>query len=142
MTRLVTQETRAQGAAYAPLIASYAPLGALAPWDPGFQNLYANDGQRLIYLSGFYDSNFGRGDRLNGNSSDSWLIEILTGLDLDPTRGPLKQDHTHYLTENQIRDFMAVIDLGFPYTSRCDDRTVPEGPNAGLPWGDPAVRQR
>ena len=128
--------------AYAPLIAGYAPLAALAPWDPGFQNLYANDGQRLIYLSGFYDSNFGRGDRLGGNSSDSWLIEILTGLDLDPTRGPLKQDHTHYLTPNEIRDFMAVIDLGFPYTSRCDDRTVPEGPNAGLPWGDPEVRQR
>jgi hypothetical protein len=30
-----------------------------------------------------------------------------------------------------------VLDTGFPYAARCDDRTVTVGPNAGQPWGDP-----
>jgi hypothetical protein len=32
---------------------------------------------------------------------------------------------------------MGIIDLGFPYMARCDEKTIPSGPNAGLSWGDP-----
>jgi len=38
---------------------------------------------------------------------------------------------------------MAVLDIGYPFMSRCGDRTIPASgtpsPNAGKPWGDPAV---
>jgi hypothetical protein len=57
---------------------------------------------------------------------------------MDPTRSFGGPDHTAFLTENEIREIMAVIDVGFPYMARCDDRTVPSGPNAGQPWGTPS----
>jgi hypothetical protein len=41
------------------------------------------------------------------------------------------------LDDAELRLVMAIIDNGFPYTARCDDRTIPSGPNAGQPWGDP-----
>ena len=72
--------------AYAAKIAAHEPLATLAPWDPAYQNLFANDGTRYIYLSSFLSPNFGRSDRLGGSSSDSWLIEILTGRNIDPDR--------------------------------------------------------
>ena len=65
--------------AYAGLIGSPSPLGELAPWDPAYQNLFANDGSRFVYLSGYFSPNFGRSDRLGGLAADSWLVEILTG---------------------------------------------------------------
>lgn len=123
---------------YAGLIQNFLPLGALTPWDPGYQNLFAKDGLGLVYLSNFTHPLFGRSDRPGGNSSDSWLLEILSGRDISPRafNGP---DHTKYLSANEQRDIMAVIDVGFPYMARCTDRTVPSGPNTGKPWGDPVI---
>jgi hypothetical protein len=127
-----------QNPAYADLIGSFAPLGALAPWEPGYQNLFARDSTGLRYLSNYTHTGFGRSSRPGGNSSDSWLIEILSGRDISP-RDFIGADHTGYLTENEQRAMMAVIDLGFPYMARCSDRVVPSGPNTGKPWGDPTV---
>ncbi len=126
--------------AYANLIETFAPLGELAPWDPGYQNLFARDGAGLVYLTNFTHTLFGRSDRPGGNSVDSWLVEILSGRNISPRifTGP---DHTAYLTEKELRDVKAVIDVGFPYMARCDDRRVRSGPNAGKPWGDPQVRE-
>ncbi|MSP63141.1 MAG: hypothetical protein EXR72_22945 [Myxococcales bacterium] len=125
---------------YAPLISSYAPLGPLAPWDPAYQNLFAHDANRWVYLGGFFNPNFGRSDRLGGLAADSWLVEILSGKDLDPTRAFTGPDHTKYLTSGELRDLVAVIDIGFPYMERCDDRTIPTGPNANQPWGEPTLK--
>jgi hypothetical protein len=122
---------------YAPLLAGYEPVGELAPWDPAYQNLFANDGSVLVYLADFLHSSFGRSDRIGGNSSGSWLVEILSGRELSPQRDFTGPDHTGYFSEHELRDLMGLIDIGFPYMSRCDDRTVPSGPHAGLPWGDP-----
>jgi hypothetical protein len=119
------------------LIASHAPLGKLAPWDPAYQNLFAVDGSTFRYLGGYYNTNFGRSDRLGGLSSDAWLIEILTGQDIDPVHQFTGTDHTGFLSNAEVREIEAVIDVGFPYMGRCDDRTVQTGPNAGKPWGDP-----
>lgn len=124
---------------YAPLIASQAPLGDLAPWDPAYQNLFANDGGRFVYLSGFFNSNFGRSDLLGGLSQDSFLLEVLGAGDLDPTRSPGATDHASMVTDLERREIMAVIDTGFAFMGRCDERTVPSGPNAGKPWGDPST---
>ena len=122
--------------AFAGLIASKAPLAELAPWDPAYQNLFANDGSRFVYLSGYFTSNFGRSDRLGGVAADSWLIEILTGKDLDPTREFKGVGHTGLLSEAEVRDVMSVIDVGFPFMATCDAKVAPSGPNAGKPWGD------
>jgi hypothetical protein len=127
----------AQSPQWAPKIAAHAPLAELAPWEPGYINLFANDGSRFIYLGGNFSPNFGRADRLGGNSGDSWLIEILTGRDIDPVRNfSGSVNHQTLLTDAEVRSIMAVIDVGFPYMSRCDDRLIPSGPNAGKPWGD------
>lgn len=123
---------------YARLIDSDSPLGELAPWEPGYQNLFAKDGMGLRYLSNYTHSGFGRSDRPGGNSSDSWLIEILSGRNISP-RDFVGPDHTGYLTEKEQRGLMAVIDVGFPYMARCTDRVVPSGPNAGKSWGDSVV---
>ena len=129
-----------QSAEFAPKIAAHAPLADLAPWDPAYQNLFANDGSRYVYLSGFLSPNFGRSDRMGGSSSDSWLIEILTGRNIDPVRNFTgTTDHKPLLTPTEVRAFMAVIDVGFPYMTRCDDKLIPSGPNAGKPWGDPDI---
>jgi hypothetical protein len=124
-------------AEFAPLIAAHAPLAGLSPWDPAYQNLFAVDGATFRYLGGYYTPNFGRGDRLGGVSRDAWLIEILTGEDIDPVHQYTGIDHTGFLTPLEVREIRAVIDVGFAYMGRCDDRTVPSGPNAGEPWGDP-----
>jgi hypothetical protein len=124
---------------YAPLIAAHTPLAELAPWDPGYQNLFVNlSGARYLYLGGDgYASHYGRADRIGGNSQDAWLIEILTGRDVDPDRDFVGSDHTGYLDEAEIRLLTGIMDVGFPYMSRCDDTVIPSGPNAGEPWGDP-----
>ena len=123
--------------AFASAIASFAPLAELAPWDPAYQSLFAHENNRFVYLGGYYDANFGRSDRLGGISSDAWLIEILSGKDLDPTRPFPALDHSKMLSDSEVREVMAVMDIGFPYMSRCDDKTISSGPNKGLPWGDP-----
>jgi hypothetical protein len=128
-----------EAAAYATLVDDYAPLGELAPWDPGYQNLMLNlSGGRYFYLGGDgYASHYGRADRLGGNAQDAWLIEILTGQDLEPERDFAGPDHTGYLDDAEVRLLVGIMDVGFPYMSRCDDRVIPSGPNAGEPWGDP-----
>jgi hypothetical protein len=124
-------------AAWSGLIASQAPLADLAPWDPAYQNLFANDGKRFVYLSGYFTSNFGRSDRLGGISADSFLIEVLTGQDLDETRAFTGSGHVGVLSEAEVRDVMAVLDVGFVFMATCDGKTAPSGPNAGKPWGAP-----
>ena len=125
---------------YAPLVSTHAPLAELAPWDPAYQNLMVFEQETYRYLGGDgYASHYGRADEIGGNSQNAWLIEILTGDDIDPHNAFEGVDHTHLLSESEIRILRAVMDLGFPYTARCDDRVIPSGPNAGLPWGDPSV---
>ena len=124
--------------AYAEAVATHQPTGALAPWDPAYQNLYAFVGDTFRYLGGDgYASHYGRADTLGGNSQNAWLLEILTGRDLDTTQTFTGPDHTGFLTEAQVRTIAGVMDVGFPYMTRCDDKTIPSGPNAGAPWGDP-----
>ena len=128
------------------------PAAGRMPWDPGYQTLFypynGGTGQETNYLTDIpYASRLGRGGRF---STGSYLLEILTGRDLDERQdfpchtnpSSACPSHTNLLTEAQIRMLMAVIDNGFPYMSRCDDRTVPNdgGPNAGEPWGDPVER--
>ena len=124
--------------AYASLVATHAPLAELAPWDPAYQNLMIFEQAGYRYLGGDgYASHYGRADVIGGNAQNAWLIEILTGEDLDPNQQFDGPDHTQILDETELRMIRAVMDLGFPYTSRCDDRIIPSGPNEGLPWGDP-----
>jgi hypothetical protein len=125
--------------AYASLVESHEPIGELAPWDPAYQNLMVNlSGARYLYLGGDgYASHYGRADRLGGNSQDAWLLEILTGRDIEPARDFTGPDHTGYLDEAEVRLLTGIMDVGFPYMTRCDDKTIPSGPNAGQPWGDP-----
>jgi len=125
---------------YAPLVATHAPLANLAPWDPAYQNLWVFEQFGYRYLGGDgYASHYGRADVIGGNAQNAWLIEILTGDDLDPHHTFEGLDHTHLLTDVELRTLRAVMDLGFPYTARCDDRVITSGPNTGLPWGDPDV---
>ena len=126
---------------YATLVADHAPLGELAPWDPAYQNLMLNlSGARYYFLGGDgYASHYGRADSLGGNSQNAWLLEVLTGRDLEPDRDFTGPDHTGYLDETEVRLFAAIMDVGFPYMSRCDDKVIPSGPNAGEFWGDPEV---
>jgi len=126
---------------YKTRIENYAPLAALARWDPGYQNLHAKtaDGS-LIYLnSSIYYTHLGRGDTLGGNARTSYLMEVLTGEDADPNRSYTGPSHVGMLDSQEVELFRAVLDAGFPYTSRCDYATVPEGPNAGMAWGDISV---
>ena len=128
--------------AYAHLVAAHAPLAELAPWDPAYQNLMVFEREGYRYLGGDgYASHYGRADVIGGNSQNAWLIEILTGDDIDPHHIFEGLNHTNFLDESDIRVLRAVMDLGFPYTARCDDRIIPSGPNAGLPWGDPTVTE-
>lgn len=115
-----------------------APMAALAPWEPGYQSLMLaeslSDG-RFRYLTDTpYPTNFGRG---GDYSRTSYLLEVLSGRDLDPRTTYAGLDHTGMLDDEELRSLMALIDNGFAYTARCDDRIVPSGPNAGQPWGDP-----
>jgi hypothetical protein len=128
--------------AWSPYVTSQAPLADLGPWDPGYQNLFAPNGSdRLRYLGGFRNPNFGRSDREGGNSRDAWLIEVLTGRDVDPALTFTGPDHTSFLTPLEVRELMGVMDVGFPFMAHCDDRTVPSGPHAGEAWGATTVTQ-
>jgi hypothetical protein len=125
---------------YSSLVAAHAPLGELAPWDPAYQNLLMHPGGRYYFLGGDgYASHYGRADYLGGNSQNAWLLEVLGWGDLEPDRDFTGPDHSGYLNETELRLLAAVMDVGFPYMSRCDDKVIPSGPNAGEPWGDPEV---
>ena len=114
--------------AYAHLVAAHAPLAELAPWDPAYQNLMVFEREGYRYLGGDgYASHYGRADVIGGNSQNAWLIEILTGDDIDPHHIFEGLNHTDFLDESDIRVLRAVMDLGFPYTARCDDRIIPSG---------------
>lgn len=125
--------------AWSDKIASWQPLADIAPWDPAYQNLFASDGStRWVYLGGYYTPNFGRSDRFGGISSDAFLLEVLTGNDLDPMRSfSGSPSHVGMMSDDEVRLLMAVMDVGFPFSARCSDRTIPSGPNAGQPWGAP-----
>src|SRR5262249_17995802 len=129
-------------------IANHTPLGKLAPWDPAYQNLAAPDNatNSFFYLSGWNNVNFGRSDRTGGISSDSGLIELLTGKDIDPDHDYLSPSvpHKGLLSDYEIRTIVWVLDVGYPFMARCDDRVTPASgtpsPNAGQPWGDPVAK--
>lgn len=125
--------------AYQDEIESDAPLGALAPWDSGYQNLFRLNEKRWYYLNSVsLETSFGRGLASPSASAYSFLIEVLSGRDLDPNSDYTgAYDHTGLLDEAELRTWMAVIDVGMPYMSRCDEKIIPEGPHAGQPWGDP-----
>ena len=117
-------------------VSPYAPMGALAPWDPGYQALYlpSSNGELYFLTDMPYPSNYGRGGSF---AKSSFLLEVLTGEDLDPRKQYTgAYVHTGLLSQGEIVSLKALIDNGFPYMSRCDDTTVQEGINAGLPWGD------
>lgn len=117
---------------YLSLIQSDTPVGARAPWDPGYQNLFRR-ALKDPYNSYYYylsdDATYvelGKSSRLGGNSRSSRLIRTLRG------------SHAGMLSEDEIRQIAGVIDVGFPYMGRCDDKVLPwDGlPNAGQSWGD------
>lgn len=125
--------------AYREEMDSDQPLGALAPWDSGYQNLFRSDDGRWYYLNSVsLATSFGRGLASPAASARSFLIEVLTGQDIDPNADyEGSYDHTGLLTEDELRTWMAVLDVGMPFMARCDDKIIPEGPHAGEPWGDP-----
>ncbi len=115
----------------------YQPMGALAPWDPGYQALFQPDtNNELYFLTDYpYHSHFGRGGSF---AKTSYLLGVLTGQYLDPRKSYTgNYDHSSLLTAAEITTLKALIDNGFPYMARCDDKTITEGINTGLPWGDP-----
>ncbi|MGB0132699.1 hypothetical protein, partial [Dokdonella sp.] len=120
----------------------HAPMGALAPWDPGYQALFLpNSNGELYFLTDMpFPSNFGRGGSF---AKRSYLLEVLTGEDLDPRKQYTGTfNHSGLLTAQETISLKALIDNGFPYMSRCDDTTVQEGINSGLPWGDALEQDR
>lgn len=129
--------------AFSSEIADNRPLADVAPWDPGYQNLFRpGDGVSWYYLSDALNQTaFGRGFEVPSNAAKSFLIEVLTGRNNDSKRdfdGAI--DHKALLSAAEVRAFMAVLDVGFPYTGRCDDKQIPSGPNAGQPWGEATAR--
>jgi hypothetical protein len=123
--------------AFASEIEGHQPLAGLAPWDAGYQNLFRpqeSGGWYYLNASSLRTS-FGRAFDIPSNSSRSFLLEILTASDLDEKSYTGAFDHTDVLTNNEVRNLMAVIDVGFPFMARCDDKVVPEGPNINEPWG-------
>jgi len=114
-----------------------APIANFAPWDPGYQMLMISqaetDGDYRYMTDWQYQTQFGRGGDW---SKSSFLLEVLTGQDLDPRNSFSGLDHTGMMDEFEIRNIMALIDNGFPYASECDSTLVIDGPNTGLPWGD------
>ena len=121
---------------YADQMATHEPLAALAPWDPAYQNLLT----KIHYVNGTsHVTAIGRVPQEGGNSRHSFLLEVLTGRDLDGTHDYVGMDHTAMLSAEELRTIAAVLDAGMPFTARCSDRTIPTGPNAGEPWGTPTT---
>lgn len=61
--------------AYSSQISSYQPLGSLAPWDSGYQNLFRMQAGKFVYINGFDNStSVGRVNNENGNSRYSFLM--------------------------------------------------------------------
>ena len=116
----------------------HAPLGDLSPWDSGYQNLFRPiRGTQLKYLSANdFINEFGRAEKWNGAARYSFLLEVLTGQNLDPNENYTGWNHTALLSEDELNAFKTVIDTGFPYMATCHDKVVESGPNAGEDWGD------
>jgi hypothetical protein len=140
VARIAFLERDQQRQAFIPTSDPYKPQGELAPWDPAYQTLMLSDtssADRFYFLSDHpYATQVGRGGRW---SNTSYLLEVLTGRDL-AMKTYTGMDHTSMLDQAEIRMLMAIIDNGMPFMARCSDTTVPTGPNAGKPWGDPVAR--
>ena len=46
------------------------------------------------------------------------------------------------MSEEEVRNLMAVIDVGFPFMASCEDVTLTSGPNTGLSYGDAEASER
>lgn len=128
-------------ARYAAEVAADRPLGAMAPWDNGYRNLFRRSPMGWVYLNTTDTMvSYGRVTGQRGNGARSYLMEVLTGLDHDARRTYAGAfDHRGLLDDRALRLLYAVMDVGLPFMARCEDRTVPEGPNAGRPWGEPVA---
>jgi hypothetical protein len=116
----------------------HRPLGDLTPWDPGYQALFLRSGGKHYYLDNLSSPHqLGRGGSF---AKESYLLEVLSGVDYNPARNYSGHDHTQYLDEEELRTLSSLIDNGFPYMSRCDDMIVLSGPNKDEPWGDPVEK--
>ncbi|MDB5037239.1 MAG: hypothetical protein JWQ35_767 [Bacteriovoracaceae bacterium] len=123
--------------------ANQTALSNLAPYDPGYQNLWRRGkdvfgGDTAYYLNQIMAYvNVGRSsDLMGGISSLSYLISVLINQQLDKTKPLPKVDHSQWLTEDEKRIFMGVVDLGMPYMATCNEKIVQSGPYTGLSWGE------
>ncbi|MBK8188716.1 MAG: hypothetical protein IPK77_16500 [Cellvibrio sp.] len=123
---------------YANEISNGKTLGELAPWDSAYQNLFRPSSVGFYFLnSGTYNVQYGRARSAPSNSSRSYLMEVLTGENLDAGQNYAGTfNHVGLLTEDEVKTWMAVMDVGLPYMARCDEKTIPSGVHAGKPWGD------
>ena len=138
------QSAYKQYSLYAKGIQSHSPMGALAPWDPAYQNLFATNAQGSpYYLSGHrYLSHVGRSDKLGGYARDGYLMEVLTNdTSVFPGLDYKGRDHSKDLTPVELQAFKAVIDIGFPYMAKCSDKKITTGPNKGKDWCDTGVHR-
>lgn len=114
-----------------------APVASYAPWDPGYQMLMISqpgtDGDYRYLTDWQFQTQVGRGGDW---SRTSYLLEVLTGRDLDSRNDYSGPDHSGLFSDQEIRQLMALIDNGFPYASECGSQQVSNGPNAGFAWGD------
>jgi len=95
---------------WSPLDLELRTAGRISHRGPGYQTSFAPNGTDRLRLSRrLRNSNFGRSDRQGGNSSDAWLVEILTGRDVDPSLTFTGPDHTSFLTELEVRELMGVM---------------------------------
>jgi len=89
-----------------------SPIADYAPWDPGYQMLMISqagtDGDYRYLTDWQYQTQVGRGGDW---SRTSFLLEVLTGRDLDPRNTYNGLDHSNMLSEDEIRSTMAFIKL-------------------------------
>jgi hypothetical protein len=127
---------------YAAQIDDGRPLGALGPWDAGYQNVFQRRADGFYYLN-VVDGMvaYGRVAGELGNASRSFLLEVLTGEDRDPRKDYAgAYDHRGLLDPRTLRTWAAVMDVGLPYAARCGEKLIPDvvdgPPHAGEPWGE------
>ena len=113
-----------------------------SPLDAGYQNLFRRQpGGQFRYLNNTDNTtSFGRVPTERGNSTRSYLMEVLTGREHDGTLDyDGAYDHTPLLNDDEVRMLYAVLDAGLPYVARCSDKNITAGPNAGEAWGEPSA---
>ena len=116
---------------YADQVASGEPWsGRARSVGSGLPELVPTNSDSWYYLSsGALKTAFGRANESPGASSGSFLIEVLTGRNLDTAKAYVgAQNHVGMLTEAELRSLMAVIDVGMPYMAHCDDKLIRPGP--------------